>query len=66
MWDLPRSGVEPVSPAVAGGFFTISTTWEAQKCGLEAGIPTDKNDPVYPYLGLISPWASSLKLKTHF
>ena len=22
MWDLPRSGVEPVSPALAGGFFT--------------------------------------------
>ena len=23
MWDLPRSGVEPVSPALAGRFFTI-------------------------------------------
>ena len=22
MWDLPRSGIEPVSPALAGGFFT--------------------------------------------
>ena len=22
MWDLPHSGVEPVSPALAGGFFT--------------------------------------------
>ena len=22
MWDLPRSGIEPVSPAFAGGFFT--------------------------------------------
>ena len=22
MWDLPRSGVEPMSPALAGGFFT--------------------------------------------
>ena len=21
MWDLPRSGIEPVSPAWAGGFF---------------------------------------------
>ena len=21
MWDLPRSGIEPVSPALAGGFF---------------------------------------------
>ena len=22
MWDLPRPGIEPVSPALAGGFFT--------------------------------------------
>jgi len=22
MWDLPRSEIEPVSPALAGGFFT--------------------------------------------
>ena len=22
MWDLPRSGLEPVSPALAGGFLT--------------------------------------------
>ena len=22
MWDLPRSGIEPVSPALAGGFLT--------------------------------------------
>ena len=32
--DLPNSGIKPaslVSPALAGGFFTISTTWEAPK-----------------------------------
>ena len=31
--DLPDPGVKPVSlmsPALAGGFFTTSTTWEAQ------------------------------------
>ena len=28
-WDLPHPGTEPVSPALAGVFFTISTTWEA-------------------------------------
>ena len=22
LWDPPRSGIEPVSPALAGGFFT--------------------------------------------
>ena len=25
MWDLPRSGIEPVSPALAGGFFTTES-----------------------------------------
>ena len=31
--DLPDPGIEPtslVSPALAGGFFTASATWEAQ------------------------------------
>ena len=31
--DLPEAGIEPMSlssPALAGGFFTTSTTWEAQ------------------------------------
>ena len=27
--DLPDPGTEPESPALAGGFFTTSTTWEA-------------------------------------
>ena len=27
--DLPNSGIEPTCPALAGGFFTTSTTWEA-------------------------------------
>ena len=25
MWDLPGSGIEPVSPALAGGFFTAES-----------------------------------------
>ena len=32
--DLPDPGIEPtslVSPALAGGFFTTSTTWKAKK-----------------------------------
>ena len=28
--NLPDSGIKPVSPALAGGFFTTSTTWEVQ------------------------------------
>ena len=29
--DLPNSGIKLTSPALAGGFFTTSTTWEALK-----------------------------------
>ena len=32
--DLPDRGIEtksPMSPALAGGFFTTSATWEAQR-----------------------------------
>ena len=32
--DLPNPGIEPaslLSPALAGGFFTTSATWEAQR-----------------------------------
>ena len=27
--DLPDPGIKPTSPALAGGFFTTSVTWEA-------------------------------------
>ena len=27
--DLPHPGIEPVSPALAGGFFTHGAPWEA-------------------------------------
>ena len=28
MWDLPGSGIEPLSPALAGGFFTTEPPGE--------------------------------------
>ena len=28
--DLSDPGIEPTTPALAAGFFTTSTTWEAQ------------------------------------
>ena len=31
MWDLPRSGIEPVSPASAGRFFTTETPGKPSK-----------------------------------
>ena len=39
--DLSDPGIEPpslVSPAMAGGFFTASTTWETQRGKLDGGI----------------------------
>ena len=29
MWDLPRQGIEPVSPAMAGGFLSPSPPGKA-------------------------------------
>ena len=29
--DFPNSGIEPVSPTLAGGFFTTGATWEAPR-----------------------------------
>ena len=31
--DLPDPGIEPASPALAGGLSAISTTWKARKVG---------------------------------
>ena len=33
MWDLPSQGIEPVSPAFAGGFFTTEETGKPMFCG---------------------------------
>ena len=30
--DLPRSGIEPTSPALAGGFFTSKPPWKPRWC----------------------------------
>ena len=39
-------GIEPVSPALAGGFFTTSATWEAPSYGLKTQIKRTKRNPV--------------------
>ena len=39
--DLPYPGIKPMflkSPALAGGFFTTSTTWEAQNNGVKIKV----------------------------
>ena len=40
--DLPDAGIEPMSlmsPALAGRFFTTSTTWEAQRLNKLTAVP---------------------------
>ena len=53
--DLPDAGIEPsslMSPALAGGFFTASATWEATL-------------PVLPFLALtVCKLESGLRLET--
>ena len=36
MWDLPRPGLEPASPALAGGFSTTAPPGKPCKCFLKA------------------------------
>ena len=51
MWDLPRSGIEPVSPALAGGFFTTEPSRKPhgiivltkQRAKTDALISTEEN-----------------------
>ena len=38
-WDLPRSGIEPVFPALAGGFFTTELPGEPWYMLLKSGDP---------------------------
>ena len=46
--DLPYPGIEPMSlmsPALAGGFFTTSTTWEALPCLLGSEVKVTQSSP---------------------
>ena len=53
--DLPDPGIEPaslVSPALAGGFFTTSTTWEAPYSISGAQQPAESEEPMWSELTL--------------
>ena len=39
MWDLPRPGLEPVSPALAGGFSTTVPPGKSLQCFLMSSSP---------------------------
>ena len=50
--DLPNPGIKPaslMSPAWAGGFFTTSATWEAQR---KKRMNVKPYDPAIPLLGI--------------
>ena len=40
-WDLPRPGIEPVPPALAGGFFTTEPPGKPLQCILDP-FPSDR------------------------
>ena len=43
MWDLPRPGIEPMSPALADGFLTIGSTRKSLGQSLSLGILIPKH-----------------------
>ena len=38
MWDLPGQGIEPLSPALAGGSFTTELPWKPGGIGIGAEV----------------------------
>ena len=40
MWDLPRPGLEPVSPALAGGFLTAAPPGKSLSASLVSSMPS--------------------------
>ena len=48
--DLPKPGIEPGSPALVGGFFTTSATWETL---CEVSAPNPQYPPTNPGQGML-------------
>ena len=50
MWDLPGPGLEPVSPALAGGFLTTEPPGKPLTCIFLTHIvldPYEQNTPIF-------------------
>ena len=73
MWDLPRSGLEPVSPALAGGFLSTAPPGKSR---LQLSISDiclylgwQKNDPVIVNIenivSVTTLWVTSEKIYTY-
>ena len=50
MWDLPRPGLEPVSPALAGGVLTTAPTGKSHSLFLLLFLPSLFHSPRSPLL----------------
>ena len=59
MWDLPRPGIVPVSPAVAGGFLTIAPPGKSRK--VNGFCPLGSQQRISAFRSI-----SNLPLKTYF
>ena len=46
MWDLPRPGVEPMSPALAGGFFTTGPPGKSEAGILSVWVTASESVPI--------------------
>ena len=53
--DLPNPGIKPMSSALAGGFFTTSTTWEAPMTMLMRGYLWALHSVPWIYLSILLP-----------
>ena len=62
MWDLPGPGLEPVSPALAGGFLTIAPPGKpAAQCSLHRtalSLPHRR--------GMVATWGKHIGVKGSF
>ena len=63
MWDLPGSGIEPTSPALAGGLFTMSHQGSTDATTLRAESKEELKSPLMKVKeesekgGLKPPWS---------
>ena len=52
MWDLPGPGLEPVSPALAGGFLTTAPPGKPNPCDFDVGSVIMKTGTVATYFDM--------------
>ena len=43
MWDLPGPGLEPVSPALTGGFLTTAPPGKSRKLCIDCNVDFDES-----------------------